>query len=52
MADRFDIGDLSREIAAYVPIGLVKQFGTQCMQCAACFNMRLSATTAADALPD
>ncbi|KRR18752.1 hypothetical protein CQ13_09910 [Bradyrhizobium retamae] len=34
MADRFDVGDLSREIAAYVPIGLVKKFGAQNLQCA------------------
>jgi hypothetical protein len=35
---RFDIGDLSREIAACVPIALVKQFGTRHLQCTACFD--------------
>jgi len=35
---RFDIGDLSREIAACAPIALVKQFGAQRLQCAASFD--------------
>jgi hypothetical protein len=35
---RFDIGDLSREIAACVPIALVKQFGTRHLQCTTCFD--------------
>ncbi|WP_247510855.1 hypothetical protein [Bradyrhizobium sp. 157] len=51
MADPFDIGDLSREIAAYVPIALVKQFGTRCMQCAACSHADIFAATAANGLP-
>jgi len=41
---RFDIGDLSREIAAYVPIVLVKQFETRRCQCAACFDADALAT--------
>ena len=48
---RFDIGDLSREIATYVPIALVKQFGTRRLQCAACFGAGVLATTAAYELP-
>jgi hypothetical protein len=48
---RFDIGDLSREIAAYVPIALVKQFGTRRLQCAACFDAGASTATAANRLP-
>ncbi|WOH49385.1 hypothetical protein [Bradyrhizobium sp. sBnM-33] len=51
MADPFDIGDLSREIAAYVPIALVKQFRTQNLQCAACSHAGISAATAAKGLP-
>jgi hypothetical protein len=48
---RFDIGDLSREIAAYVPIALVKQFGTRHLQCTACFDAGVSTATAANRLP-
>jgi hypothetical protein len=48
---RFDIGDLSREIAAYVPIALVKQFGTRRWQCATCFDADLSMMDAAHRLP-
>ena len=47
----FDIGHLSREIAAYVPITLVKQFETPRLQCAACFDAGVIATTAANELP-
>ncbi|MBR1273842.1 hypothetical protein [Bradyrhizobium sp. AUGA SZCCT0283] len=43
----FDIGDLSREIAAYIPIALVKQFGTRRLQCKARFDAGVSTTTAA-----
>jgi hypothetical protein len=48
---QFDIDDLSREIAAYVPIALVKQFGTRHLQCTACFNAGVSTATAANRLP-
>jgi hypothetical protein len=48
---RFDIGELSREIAAYIPIALVKQFGTRHLQCAACFDAGASTTVAANRLP-
>ena len=48
---RFDIGDLSREIAAYVPIALVKQFGTRRLQCAACFDAGMFTTVVANRLP-
>jgi hypothetical protein len=48
---RFDIGDLSREIATCVPIALVKQFGTRHLQCTACFDATMSTTTAASRLP-
>jgi hypothetical protein len=37
----FDIGDFSREIAACVPIALVKQFETLPLQCAASFDAGL-----------
>jgi hypothetical protein len=48
---RFDIGDLLREIAAYVPIALVKQFGTRRWQCAACFDADALATPPPNGLP-
>jgi hypothetical protein len=48
---RFDIGELSREIAACVPLALVKQFGTRHVQCMACFDAGMSTTTAANRLP-
>jgi len=48
---RLDIGDLSREIAAYVPVALVKQFGTRRLQCAVCFDAGVLATTATHELP-
>jgi hypothetical protein len=47
----FDIGDFSREIAACVPIALVKQFETLSLQCAASFDAGRPATAAADELP-
>jgi len=46
-----DIGDLSREIAAYVPIALVKQFGTRHLQCAACFDAQALAASPPTRLP-
>ena len=48
---QFDIGDLSREIATYVPIALVKQFGTRRLQCAACFDAERLAKAVANGLP-
>jgi hypothetical protein len=36
------MGDLSREIAAYAPIALVKQFATRHLQCAACFDVAMA----------
>jgi hypothetical protein len=48
---RFDIGDFSREIAASVPIALVKQFETRRLQCTVCFDAGRLATTAVDQLP-
>jgi hypothetical protein len=47
---RLDIGDLSREIAEYVPIPFVKQFETPCLQCADSFDAGLPATTVAHEL--
>jgi hypothetical protein len=38
------MGELSREIAASVPIALVKQFGTRRLQCVACFDAEALAT--------
>ncbi|MDE5455104.1 hypothetical protein GWE18_20100 [Bradyrhizobium sp. CSA112] len=48
---RFDIGDLSREIAAYDPIALVNNSGTQRLQCAACFDAGELARAVARGLP-
>jgi len=48
---RFDIGHLSREIAAYVPIALVKQFETRRLQCAACFDAHIARQEYSPRLP-
>jgi len=50
MPIRRHIGDLSREIAAYDPTGLVKQFGTRRLQCAACSGAGGPARTTANGL--
>ena len=47
---RRDIGDLSREIAAFAPDRVGKQFETRRLQCAAGFDAGTLATTAANGL--
>jgi hypothetical protein len=42
---RRDIGDLSREIAAFAPERVGKQFETRRLQCAACLDAEALAAT-------
>jgi hypothetical protein len=48
---RRDIGDLSREIAAFGPDRVGKQFETRRLQCAVCFDAEALAATPPTACP-